>query len=895
MQAGTAQRPAATEPERLRRLNALLEKALDLTQETRAAWLASLPAPDQALAPQLGRLLARAAASTDDFMRRPARLALHDSDEPADAPGDRIGPYRLVHELGRGGMACVWLAERCDGALVREVALKLPLGGLASGLPRRMARERDILASLEHPLIARLYDAGVTPEGRPWLAMERVHGTPIDVYCQSGRLSVRARLALFLQVADAVAYAHGRLVVHRDLKPANILVTPQGEVRLLDFGVASLLGDAAGPPGMHTQTLSRAATPGYASPEQLGGRTVTVATDVYSLGVVLYELLTGVRPYRLGRDSTVALEEAILAADVPPASTRVAHDPRLARQLRGDLDTILAMALRKQPAQRYASVESLAADVRRHLNGEPVHAQAPRWHYHLAKFARRNQFALAACAGVGVAVLTGLGTALWQAGEAARERELAYARLAQTEAVSEFMHAVLAESIQYDERITLKELVARSEAIAQSAGQPTERAVAANAVANWHLAFGDHGRAQRLLSQTLRSLPQGFDGRLQRILQCQRARAMALGGAVQAALQEIAQALDGAQDDGAAIARCLHMRAIVHRHALDARAALADMQESLRLFEEAVPRGAPAQRATLLGELANAWSLTGQAAQADALFARAMALLAANGRSDSHLAMRMRNDWAVALLHAGDPEQALRLLDEAQAIAARRAPLATQPAFLLGHRGRALLALGRHAEAESVYARMQDAAQQQDDAELGAAARIGRAQAALQRGEPAAVQPLLDQARRMLPTKEEGATSLSLAHTQALLWQARGQAREALAAWTALAAHAQERGLYLDILVHALTTLAHSDAGQGHLPQAQARVERAMAVARAVQGGRPHASVTGQAWLAVGSLRDARGQHAAARAAYLQAREHLTHTLGAAHPLALLAQERAGL
>lgn len=892
MPARTAQRPTATEPERLRRLNRLLQEALALPPGAQAAWLAALPATDEALAPPLQELLQRAAASTDSFMRRPARLAL--DDEPADAPGDSIGPYRLVHELGRGGMACVWLAERCDGALVRQVALKLPVGGWAQGLARRMTRERDILASLEHPLIARLYDAGVTPQGRPWLAMERVHGEPIDAYCRDGRLGVRARLALFLQVADAVAYAHARLVVHRDLKPANILVTPQGEVRLLDFGVASLLGDATAPPGPFTQTLARAATPGYASPEQLGGRAVTVATDVYSLGVVLYELLTGERPYRVAHLSALALEEAVLMADVPLASTRAARDAPLARQLRGDLDTILAKALCKQPEGRYPSIESFAADVRRHLAGEPVHAQPPRWHYRAAKFARRHRLALAACTGVGVAVLVGLGAALWQAREAARERELAYARLAQTEAVSEFMHAVLAESIQYDERITLKELVARSEAIARAAGHPTERAVAANAVANWHLAFGDHARAQRLLSQTLAALPQDFDGRLQRILQCQRARAMALGGAVQAALQEIAQALENAQDDSAATARCLHMRAIVHRHALDARAALADMQEALRLFEQAVPRGAPAQRATLLTELANAQSLNGQAAQADALYARALALLLANGRGDSHLAMRTRNDWAVALLNAGDPEQALRLLDEAQAIVARRAPLAAQPAFLLGHRARALLALARHREAEAVYAQMQAAAAQQDDAELGAAARIGRAQAALQRGELDAVQPLLDQAHRLLGNVPDSAAALALAHTQALLWQARGQAREALAVWDQLARHAQERGLYLDTLVQALAALAHSAAARGRHEEARTHAQRAMAVARAVQGGRAHASVTGQAWLAIGTLRDARGQHAAARMAYAAAREHLAHTVGAAHPLALLAQERAG-
>ncbi len=287
-------------------------------------------------------------------------------------------------------MATVWLAERADGALQRQVALKLPHAGWTAGLAQRMARERDILAALEHPHIARLYDAGTTAAGRPWLAMERVEGVTLDEFCREQRLDVAARLRLFLQVADAVAYAHARLIVHRDLKPSNILVTARGEVKLLDFGVAKLLEDDAPAAANLTQQIGRAVTPDYASPEQVSGRPVTVASDVYSLGIVLYELLTGERPYRVERYSAAALEDAIMHADVAAASTRVAGDRKLARRLRGDLDTIVDKALRKDIAQRYPSVESMAADLRRHLEGEPVWAQPPSWRYRTGKFVRRH-------------------------------------------------------------------------------------------------------------------------------------------------------------------------------------------------------------------------------------------------------------------------------------------------------------------------------------------------------------------------------------------------------------------------------------------------------------------------------------------------------------------------
>jgi serine/threonine protein kinase len=435
--------PTPPDPERLRRVNALLEEALALPAHAREAWLQRLPASEGPLVPSLSAMLARAAVETDTFMRLP--VGWETLGEPAedDQPGDVIGPYRLLRELGAGGMGHVWLAKRIDGTPQRQVALKLPCTSWGAGLARRMRLESEILASLEHPRIARLYEAGATPQGRPWMAMEHVAGLSIDVYCRNRQLGVADRVRLFLQVTDALAHAHARLIVHRDLKPNNILVTMDGEVRLLDFGVAKLLDEDAAP-GTPPRTslthqIGRAVTPDYASPEQVSGKPVSVATDVYSLGVVLYELLTGQRPYRVGRTSAAALEEAILAADVLPASSRCGNDRALARRLRGDLDTILAKALRKKPADRYATVESLAADLQRHLDGQPVLAIAPSRRYRSLKFLKRNRWALASAGAVTLSITAGLGVALWQAQQARGEA-------ARAEQVKEFIASVLRQA-----------------------------------------------------------------------------------------------------------------------------------------------------------------------------------------------------------------------------------------------------------------------------------------------------------------------------------------------------------------------------------------------------------------------------------------------------------------
>jgi len=362
--------------------------------------------------------------------------------------GQTVGPYVLIRLLGAGGMGEVWLARRADGSFERDVALKLPLRNpLPWDLAARFALERDILARLEHPNIARLYDAGLSSEGQPYLAMEMVHGEPITAFSDGRRLDVEARLALFRQVLGAVQFAHANLVLHRDLKPSNILVTEGGEVRLLDFGIAKLLErDAPATQGTVTEWAGRMLTPAYASPEQILGQPLTTVSDVYALGVVLFELLTGKTPYRVELSSVAQLELAIVQGDplrpsaaIDDGAAELRRTPRrrLARQLAGDLDTVVGKALAKHPGDRYGSASALAEDLQRALAKKPIQARSPTTMYRVGRFLRRHRWAALATGSAVVALLGSTAVAL-------RQAHLAQAHARNASAVRDFLVQVLA-------------------------------------------------------------------------------------------------------------------------------------------------------------------------------------------------------------------------------------------------------------------------------------------------------------------------------------------------------------------------------------------------------------------------------------------------------------------
>ena len=410
-------------PERWGEVKGLFDRALDRPPGERAALLASEASRDPELAAEVERLLA-ANASAGGFLDRPAIETVDLAPLPGAVPlPATIGPYAVEAEIGHGGMGTVYRAARSADGFRQTVALKLVRRGMDTEFVlARFRAERQILAGLDHPGIARLLDGGATEDGHPYFVMEYIPGRHLLEDADARGLGVPERLRLFVQVCEAVAYAHRHLVVHRDLKPSNILVTADGAPRLLDFGLAKLLGPDTDVRGAgRTETAFRMLTPDYASPEQVRGERVTTATDIYSLGVVLYELLTGQRPHRATERAPEAIARAVCEEEpVRPSAAAPA--------LRGDLDNVVLMALRKEPERRYASVDQFADDLRRHLDGRPVAARKDTLLYRTTKFVSRHRAGVAAAALAALLLAGATVTALQQAREARRERAAAEAR-----------------------------------------------------------------------------------------------------------------------------------------------------------------------------------------------------------------------------------------------------------------------------------------------------------------------------------------------------------------------------------------------------------------------------------------------------------------------------------
>ena len=414
---------ASSMPETWRRVKTIASGALDRPEVERDRFVEHACAGDEDLRLEVQSLL-RATMKAEKHFETPAGV-LTAGDSGSLAAGSQVGPYRLVRALGAGGMGAVYLVERADGEFEQRLALKVVRGGFGTPfMLERFREERRILASLEHPNIGRLIDGGTTDTGLPYVAMEYVEGEPIDEFCRTRRLPVRSRLEIFMRVCAAVHYAHQRLVVHRDIKAANILVTADGTPKLLDFGIAKLT--QPGPAEDRALTRYRVATPESASPEQLQGKPITIATDVYALGVLLFRLLTEASPYGPPAASEAELIRAVCEQE-PQAPSAVARRLRgatttTAEAIPADLDVIVLKALRKEPERRYGTVEQFAEDVRRFLEGRPVLAAADSVAYRAGKFVRRNRVAVLGVIGIVAAVAAGIGATLWQTRVARQER-----------------------------------------------------------------------------------------------------------------------------------------------------------------------------------------------------------------------------------------------------------------------------------------------------------------------------------------------------------------------------------------------------------------------------------------------------------------------------------------
>jgi serine/threonine protein kinase len=529
-------------PDRWQQIDRLFAEALERPGAERAAFLTQACGDDTELRREVEALLASSAEAESVLgesatcFAAPLLAALHgewDDEERIRAAGQRLGPYRILEEVGRGGMGAVYLAERADDEFRQRVAIKLVKRGMdTDDVLRRFRAERQILAFLEHPHIARLYDGGASDDGRPYLVMEYIEGQPLTTYCDERRLGIDQRLALFQTVCQAVQYAHQNLVVHRDIKPSNILVTSEGVVKLLDFGIAKLLADDPQHGAPLTRTEARVLTPEYASPEQLRGGPVTTASDVYALGLVLYELLGGRRPYTLAGKGAIEAEREVLdrEAEWPSAVVAWRGDDtvqkarggrpstpeavaeargttveRLQRRLRGDLDTITLKALAKAPQRRYQSAEQLLEDIRRHVQGQPVVARRDTVAYRAAKFVRRHRAGVLAAALVLLSLVGGLSAALWQGRRAARELDVARQVSAFLEGLFEAPDPFAVEAERMD-TLRVRDFLTQGAAKVQRElrAQPAVQARMLNVLGRVYQTLGLYDQAQPLLAQALR-------------------------------------------------------------------------------------------------------------------------------------------------------------------------------------------------------------------------------------------------------------------------------------------------------------------------------------------------------------------------------------------------------
>jgi len=882
-------------------LSRLLDAALDVAPESRERWLESLPAEDLAYSGQLRELLRQhAAAETRDFLETLPKLSDEESPTPPPGltPGTQIGPYTIQEEIGRGGMGAVWRARRSDGVLNRTVALKLPhVGPYGAELVERFGREREILAKLAHPNIARLYDAGFSDAGQPYLALEYVAGLPLTRYCDTNRLDVRRRLEIFQQILLAVQYAHRHLVIHRDIKPTNVIVAADGQAMLLDFGIAKLIeSEAAGEPGgreaLRTQLGAAPLTPDYASPEQVGREHVTTASDIYSLGVLLFELLTGNRPYRLKRGSRALLEEAILTADPQRPSQSVSEAAAadrattvkgLVRTLHGDLDTIVLKALKKSPAERYASADAFLKDIQHYLRHEPVAARPDSGWYRTGKFVARHKLPVAATAAGALAILAVAGVAMLEAHEADLQRDRALALSSRNAAVTDFLDVMITEAAQAGKPVSVSDMLARSEALVRSQyeGDPVDRAAVLDMLGQHYHTMGDDSRSVPLLREALAAARASTDRDLIRQLRCDHAMFVAAQGDVAAAKPVLMEVI---ADPGTAplqSAWCLEDLAYIAQDNEDGPSAVKYGYQALERLSQA--KNFPAvTHALFLGSVGYGEHLVGHNAVANRYYEQALTEFVHAGRERSPDAVTVRNNWAVMSDGVGEPKRSLELYDQTLAILAQNDPTAPIPSYLLANRAKALDGIGRLEEARTEYLRCDAETHRTDKVLVRSYCLLGLANIAREQGDLADSRVLVDRSAEVVGDKAPpGSPTMIAIQTQ------RGQL--AFLQGKPAAAHAD-----LDPAIDApglpyvtmgtRTIRAELYAFEGNFPAAEADARRALQLTQEQQGGVPYSNRVGLAWLSLGKVLARKGDARQAKAAFENSVAHLSHTVDEGQP-----------
>jgi eukaryotic-like serine/threonine-protein kinase len=725
----------SSEPDRS--LDEIVRQALSLAPEDRVAFVREACAADEVLFDSVTREVANSGNSWAD-LNSGSNI---DLSPPEAVPGERIGPYRIVRTLGEGGMGAVFLAERADGQFEQQVAIKLVRRGLLSKqVQNRLRIERQILATLDHPNIAKLLDGGASSEGTPYIVMEYIDGVPIDVYCDRNSLTLEDRLRLFCTVCSAVHSAHQNLIVHRDLKPSNILVTQSGIPKLLDFGIAKLLDDRHMMQTLAvTQADVRLMTPDHASPEQVRGDPITTASDVYVLAILLYELLTGMKPFaRMTRladleraicEQTPVLPSAALTASakVPEseladiAARRRTTLPRLRRQLRGDLDKIILTGLRKEPERRYSSVEQFSADIERFLQGRPVAAQADAWTYRTAKFVRRH-FIVVGLSMVFVLSLIAFSIATYvqyvriqqERDIAAQQRSVAELQRARAENVSAFMTELFQLSDPSEARgneVRVREILDRGAAriSTELRSQPELQATLMETMGKVYLNLGLNREAAPLIERSLEVRRRLFGPMHDSVAQSLNSLAWLQrnSGNLDNALKSSQEALEISRKlhGDASLEGALQLQNLGILHYVRGESDRAEplLRESLAMYNRIEGPDSPKSTSVLdmLGRIAQS---RGQIVEAEKLLSRALLIQANNSGNDHPLTIERLHNLATVIQSKGDHETAERQFREVIALCDRvLGPSNQLTADARGNLAYTLQSLGRLEEATRYY------------------------------------------------------------------------------------------------------------------------------------------------------------------------------------------------
>jgi serine/threonine-protein kinase len=901
-------------------LSPLLDQALEMETAERSAWIRTL---DPELGAQLETLLREHdALARQGFLEKEIAES---GDSPTSLAGQALGVYRLVTQIGQGGMGSVWLAERMDGRFERRVAVKfLNVALMGKGGEERFKREGKILGLLADPHIAQLIDAGVTITGQPYLVLEYVEGDQIDRYCDQHQLDVGARVRLFIDVLEAVAKAHANLIVHRDLKPSNILVNNENnQVKLLDFGIAKLIEGDRRTGLQSTLTLAggNALTPEFAAPEQLKGNAITTATDIYALGVLLYLLLTGHHPAGNGpygpADLVKAIveDEPLLPSDVVlsarecagmiavNATRRSSTPERLRRLLRGDLDTIVAKAMKKEPEERYPSVTAFADDLHRYLRNEPISARRDSIVYRTRKFVRRNRTAVA-LAGVAMIAIVAGGVATWlQARTARAECDLAQRQLARAERTAELNELIMTDVAPMGKPLAVNQLLAHEEKVVEREHNPD----AVNHV-ELLLSIGDQYSGQENNERALRVLTKAYQ--LSRGLKERSVRAKAscvLAGALapagdleraEALYQEGLRELPSSEEYALDRAFCsLRGSEVAYRDG-DTDEALARARNAERALKES-PIEWNLQELNVLINLAGVLGDAGQFREADGVFEQASALMTKLGYDGTQKAVKLYNDWALVLTSAGRQLQAERTYRRAMDIRGSDETVDSVPPVLLYNYAAVLRDLGRTEEAAGYADRAAARARQVGDQMLVDQTALLKARFDLDKHDFAKARALLSELeprlRSKLPPGHYACASVASDRSQLALATGDLQTAMQLAdkAVKVDEASIKDIGQCAALLPTLLVRRSNLELQAKREDLASGDANRALGLLQAELQSGIHSSNVGRAFLAQARALKAQGRFKESQAASHTAYENLLDTLGPGHPETLSAYQLA--